>query len=145
MVSDSRYIMSVAALSHYNATALWLQQAPGIRPVSQQVAPTLDVPECLTRRSKRRKCTQQHAQRSPGLLDLPEELTLAIAELVDAADLAFLSMTCRSLRLGTVRIISLQHYSPMALHRAQLVWVQLCWRVRLRELFRKQVCPWHRS
>lgn len=111
MVSDSRHIMSVAAVSHYNATALWLKQAPDIHAglvVSKRVAPTLDVPECLTRRSKRRKCTQQHAQRSPGLLDLPEELTLAIAELVDAADLAFLSMTCRSLRLGSVRIISLQ-------------------------------------
>ena len=104
--------MSVAALSHYNATALWLKQAPDIHAgllVSKQVAPALDVPECLTRRSKRRKCTQQHAQRSPGLLDLPEELTMAIAELVDAADLAFLSMTCRSLRLGTVSIIPLQH------------------------------------
>ena len=111
-VSDSRNIMSVAALSHCHATALWLKQAPDTHAgllVSKPVAPALDVPECLARRSKRRKCTQQYAQRSPGLLDLPEELTMAIAELVDAADLAFLSMTCRSLRLGTVSIIPLQH------------------------------------
>ena len=113
--------MSVAALSHYNATALWLKPSSDIHAglvTPKHVAPVPDIPEPLTRRSKRRKVAQQDVQRSPGLLDLPEELTMAIIELVDAADLAFLSMTCRPLRLGTVRSIGLQWVMYIAARRA---------------------------
>lgn len=97
--------MSVLSLSQYLPAKLWKAQptavvnVPKARP--EPIEAQLIIEEPAPRRcSKRRKLIQDDSQRSPGLLDLPQELVLDVAELLSSADLAFFDLTCRALRLG---------------------------------------------
>lgn len=99
--------MSVLSLSQYLPAKLWKAQTtaavnvPKARP--EPIEAQLIIEEPAPKRcSKRRKVIQEDSQRSPGLLDLPQELVLDVAELLSSADLAFFDLTCRALRLGAV-------------------------------------------
>ncbi len=100
--------MSVASFAQLLPTKLWKrsvsQPAQVTHPVEGDDEFAIAEPTTPEPKAKRRRI-QEDDQPQIHLLDLPEDLLLLSAYCLAATDLAFLDLTCKRLRLGSVRIL----------------------------------------